>query len=281
MGDILIVCWWAMTEICTEQEGVAVSPYAGIVFQLVPSGSGWTENVLYSFTGTTDGSQPAGLVQDPSGNLYGFSICDNWDEDYCGYYNDYYGLIFSLQPSGSGWIFNVIYSNWSDCDGYKNLFNALTVDAAGGLYAAEGGDDAYCQFGGNCYTLHCGKIIAVGSHTPLVAGDANIFWNITFKTEPVPWHLSGAADGMAVDEDGCLWIALGARASVGRFTPAGDLDTEIRVDAELVASLCFAGHDRRDLYITTTGNAADPAARGGVFLTRSPVAGLAVPAVTD
>jgi len=33
--------------------------------------------------------------------------------------------------------------------------------------------------GGNCYGWHCGKIIAVGSHTPLVAGDANIFWNIT------------------------------------------------------------------------------------------------------
>jgi len=48
------------------------------VFQLAPSGGAWTENILYAFTGTTDGSQPAGLVQDPSGNLYGFSICDNW-----------------------------------------------------------------------------------------------------------------------------------------------------------------------------------------------------------
>jgi xylono-1,5-lactonase len=85
---------------------------------------------------------------------------------------------------------------------------------------------------------------------------------------------SGAADGMAVDEDGCLWIALGPRASVARFTPDGRLDTEIHLDADFVASLCFAGQDRRDLYITTTGNPADPAARGGVFLTRAPVAGL-------
>ena len=91
---------------------------------------------------------------------------------------------------------------------------------------------------------------------------------------------SGAADGMAVDEDGCLWVALGQRASVGRFTPHGALDTEITVDAEFVASVCFAGSDRRDLFITTTGDPTNPDARGGVFLTRSPVAGLVVPAVT-
>lgn len=92
---------------------------------------------------------------------------------------------------------------------------------------------------------------------------------------------SGAADGMAVDEEGCLWVALGGRASVGRFTPDGGLDAEIPVDADFVASLCFAGPDRRDLYITTTGNPADPAERGGVFRTRSSVAGVAVPAVVD
>ena len=92
---------------------------------------------------------------------------------------------------------------------------------------------------------------------------------------------SGDADGMAVDEDGCLWIALGARASIGRFTPDGHLDTEVPVDADFVSSLCFAGHDRRDLYITTSGSTGDSPARGGVFLTRSPVAGLALPAVTE
>ena len=177
----------------------------GVVFQLAPSGGAWTENILYAFTGTTDGSQPAGLVQDPSGNLYGFSICDNWGEDYCGYLDDYYGLIFSLQPSGSGWIFNVIYSNWNDCDGYKNLFNALTV-GAGGLYAAEGGDDVSCLPGGNCYGWHCGKIIAVGSHTPLVAGDANIFWNITSDANGKLYGTTGTCGfGTLQRTDGMIW----------------------------------------------------------------------------
>jgi hypothetical protein len=187
--------------------GSGVYPWAGMVFQLVPSGGIWTKNTLYTFTGTTDGSQPAGLVQDASGNLYGFSICDNWGEDYCGYFNDYYGLIFSLQPSGSGWIFNVIYSNWNDCGGYKNLVNALTVDAKGGLYAAQGGDDAYCVFGGNCYLLHCGQIIAVGSHTPLVAGDANVFWNITSDANGKIYGTTGSCGSLGTPfrNGGMVW----------------------------------------------------------------------------
>ena len=42
---------------------------AGVVYKVDPSG---TETVLYSFTGGADGANPyAGLIADPSGNLYG------------------------------------------------------------------------------------------------------------------------------------------------------------------------------------------------------------------
>jgi uncharacterized repeat protein (TIGR03803 family) len=45
---------------------------AGTVFELSPSGSGWTEQVLYDFTGGSDGAVPyAGLIADEQGNLYG------------------------------------------------------------------------------------------------------------------------------------------------------------------------------------------------------------------
>ncbi len=44
----------------------------GLVFQLTPSESGWTENILYRFQNGSDGYQPwGGLIFDPSGNLYG------------------------------------------------------------------------------------------------------------------------------------------------------------------------------------------------------------------
>ncbi len=43
----------------------------GTVYELMPSGSGWTEGVLYSFAGN-DGAHPySGVIFDESRNLYG------------------------------------------------------------------------------------------------------------------------------------------------------------------------------------------------------------------
>jgi sugar lactone lactonase YvrE len=75
------------------------------------------------------------------------------------------------------------------------------------------------------------------------------------------------ADGLAVDEQGGVWIALGDGGGLARFGADGALDTTIDVPASFVSSLSFGGADRRDLYVTT----ADP---GCVFRTRSDVAGL-------
>jgi gluconolactonase len=92
---------------------------------------------------------------------------------------------------------------------------------------------------------------------------------------------SGEADGMAVDENGALWVALGSRGTVGRFKPDGALDQELEVPASFVTSLCFGGDDGRDLFVTTLGNKEDPDTSGGVFLARSTVAGAPIPAVTS
>jgi uncharacterized repeat protein (TIGR03803 family) len=59
----------------TEQGGGASGscdpPGCGVVFELSPSGSSWTETVLHSFTGSSDGGLPAAnLIFDSSGNLY-------------------------------------------------------------------------------------------------------------------------------------------------------------------------------------------------------------------
>jgi len=51
----------------------------------------------------------------------------------------------------------------------------------------------------------------------------------------------------------------------------------LAVPAPFVASLCFGGADRRDLYVTTSGNSEHPERRGTVFHTRADVPGLVVP----
>src|SRR5664279_873123 len=47
----------------------------GMIYQLAPSASGWTETTLYSFQGTTDGLGPVGgLIFDRAGNVYGTTV---------------------------------------------------------------------------------------------------------------------------------------------------------------------------------------------------------------
>ena len=80
---------------------------------------------------------------------------------------------------------------------------------------------------------------------------------------------SEQADGMAVDFEGGVWVALGGGAAIARFTPDGELERTIEVpDADFVSSLCFGGPVLDDLYVTT---------RSAVLRTRVDVAGLPVP----
>jgi len=60
----------------------------------------------------------------------------------------------------------------------------------------------------------------------------------------------GAADGLAVDVEGGVWIALGDGGGVARFTPGGELDVVVDVPADFVSSLSFSG---TDVLITTIG----------------------------
>lgn len=88
----------------------------------------------------------------------------------------------------------------------------------------------------------------------------------------------GGPDGLAVDVDGCIWVAVfGGPGCVARYTPEGALDQRVSVPAKSVTSLCFGGPDLRDLYIVTADNSEEPERAGTIFRTRAPVAGLAAP----
>jgi len=62
----------------------------------------------------------------------------------------------------------------------------------------------------------------------------------------------GAPDGLAVDADGDVWVALGPGGGIARFTPDGELRERHDVPgAEFVSSVAFAGED--DLLVATAG----------------------------
>ncbi|MCW5912641.1 MAG: SMP-30/gluconolactonase/LRE family protein [Cyclobacteriaceae bacterium] len=62
----------------------------------------------------------------------------------------------------------------------------------------------------------------------------------------------GVPDGMTIDAEGKLWIALWGGYAVGRFDPAtGQLLRKITVPAPHVTSCAFGGKNLETLYITT------------------------------
>jgi sugar lactone lactonase YvrE len=61
----------------------------------------------------------------------------------------------------------------------------------------------------------------------------------------------GHPDGMCVDEDGCIWLALSGASQIRRITPAGDLDRTLHLPLSRVTSCAFGGPELDELYITT------------------------------
>ena len=58
-------------------------------------------------------------------------------------------------------------------------------------------------------------------------------------------------DGMNVDAEGCLWVALHGGWGLRRFSPGGELLAEVRLPVARITSCCFGGPELRDLYVTT------------------------------
>jgi sugar lactone lactonase YvrE len=64
--------------------------------------------------------------------------------------------------------------------------------------------------------------------------------------------VDGRPDGLTVDADGGVWIAMARGGVVRRYTPAGRLDHVLDLPVPLVTSVAFGGADLTDLYVTTS-----------------------------
>ncbi len=153
----------------------------GVVYELSPAaGGGWTQTVLYTFTGDSDGSQPlSGLVFDAAGNLYGTTGSG-------GAFG--YGTVFELSPSSGGfWTEQALYNFSNSADGATPI-GPLVFDTAGNLYGT-------CNSAG----LHGQGVIF--ELTPVVGGG----WAYSVILAGSQAHGGALSGGVVFDDDGNLY----------------------------------------------------------------------------
>lgn len=97
----------------------------------------------------------------------------------------------------------------------------------------------------------------------------------------LPDGVSGWPDGMAIDQEGALWVALWDGWAVHRYHPDGTLAEVIPMPVARPTSCAFGGADLGDLYVTSARSGLSPAdlaaqpAAGGIFRLRTGARGLA------
>jgi uncharacterized repeat protein (TIGR03803 family) len=128
----------------------------GTVYELSPSGSGWTETTLHAMNPSTEGDYiQAGMIFDSAGNLYGAAAAGGLDGS---------GSVFKLTHEGADWDLSVLYYNFGEAGGgYEGPAASLAMDQSGALYGTSvgwnDGDDFGTVFkltpsnGGWVYTL--------------------------------------------------------------------------------------------------------------------------------
>jgi D-xylonolactonase len=86
----------------------------------------------------------------------------------------------------------------------------------------------------------------------------------------------GAPDGMTVDSEGALWIAIWGGARVSRYTAEGHLDRSVILPASQITSCAFAGPALDRMFVTSAAEgAAGEALAGALFEIDPQVTGIA------
>jgi uncharacterized repeat protein (TIGR03803 family) len=129
----------------------------GAVFKLSPTQGIWTETLLHTFEGGSDGSSPyAGLIEDKSGNFYGATFEGGSGNKICNDLSSGCGVIFKLAPDGTETILHKFSGAPKDGESPQA---SLFADGKGNLYGTtvEGGASH------NCFeNMGCGTVFKIG-----------------------------------------------------------------------------------------------------------------------
>ena len=137
----------------TTQGGPACFEGCGVVFRLAPPLNSchtvlcpWSETVIYTFHGGTDGIEPqsSGVVFDPAGNMYGTTALGGANGK---------GVVYKLTRNGSQWVESILY-NFNGAGDGSNPLAGVILDSVGNLYGTtQMGGDLSCDFSQGCGTV--------------------------------------------------------------------------------------------------------------------------------
>ncbi|HXA32019.1 MAG TPA: SMP-30/gluconolactonase/LRE family protein [Acidimicrobiales bacterium] len=87
----------------------------------------------------------------------------------------------------------------------------------------------------------------------------------------------GIPDGVAVDSEGCVWVAIWGGGMVHRYTPEGELDAIVKIPTPNVSSCCFGGRAFDTLFVTTSTRrlaSCDPNVDGTIYACQPQAVGM-------
>lgn len=184
-------------------------------------------------------------------------------------------------------------------------YNDLTTDAAGRIYVGSLGnspvfDDGRSPASGDLYLIELdGSARKVAADVRLTNGlgvapdGRTLYHSDTIRRtvfqyavaddgtlgqkQPFHRHRQGLPDGLAVAEDGSVWVALADGGhGVDVINPDGTWRAHIPIPDPMCTSLCFGGAGLNDVYIVSGSDGAPTDRHGAVYRVRSSVAGLPV-----
>ena len=172
-----------------------------------------------------------------------------------------------------------------------NRTNDATVDALGRLWLGTMDDDEvlesgalYCLDRGTLHTMPARAIVTNG---PAVSADASMLYFVDSAQRRI-WRYGiedgpalaepelflqlaeadGHPDGVVLDSEDCLWVALWDGWGLRRYAPDGSLLLHVDLPCARVTKIAFGGPDLRTAYVTTARTGLDAAQ-----LARQPLAG--------
>ena len=131
-----------------------------------------------------------------------------------------------------------------------------------------------------------GMVITPDSKT-LIVGEArasrltafDIGHDGTLSNRRVWAQIEGVPDGIALDEDGCIWVASPANSVFLRVAEGGEIKDKIESDLKAIAC-ALGGSDRRTLFMLEAKEARPPGLKRGnarIRYTQVQVAGTGIP----